>query len=345
MKVIFIADLHLDSAFIGEDRTVRNTELVNNFKSVVDYAKNGGITAILIGGDLFDTPTPLTSVAKSVKTIIEQNRDIMFYAVCGNHDPLNTTAFYKSVPDNMYVFGGDISRVDLDGTALYGASVVMQSDRRNIFDGFKAEGDAIFMCHGDIASDCGFDLVRADVESSGISLLLMGHIHKTKEQLLSGPRVLHAGALHGRGFDECGQKGFYIVDTATKQYEFVPLKAKVYSEYTVNVSGCNDIADIAQKINQNTPADNEIARVVLTGGISGEVYIDTDELLKYCNNFFEIKDKTELFEDILKNADANTLEGEFIRLMLAKINNADDSQKQMLNDALKQGVIALRCQK
>lgn len=345
MKIVFTADLHLDSAFIGEDRTVRNTELVNNFKNVVDYAKSEGITAILIGGDLFDIPNPCPTIEKSVKSIIEQNSQIKFYVVCGNHDPLGTTAFYKSAPDNMYVFGGDVSCVDLDGTTLYGASVVAQTDRRNIFDGFNAEPDSMFICHGDIASDCGFDLSRADVERSGISLLLMGHIHKTKEQLLSGPRVLHAGSLHGRGFDECGQKGFYVVDTDTKQYEFVPLDATVYKEYDVDLSGVDDVADIVTKINAITKGKNEIARVVLTGGISGEIYIDTDELLKYCPAFSEIKDKTELSEDILKNAESNTLEGEFIRLMLAKINNADEDEKQMLNDALKQGVIALRCQK
>ena len=345
MKVIFIADLHLDSAFIGEDRVARNIELINNFKSVVDYAKSEGITAVLIGGDLFDTPTPSSATTKAVSNILEQNKDITFYAVCGNHDPLNTTAFYKSAPDNMVVFGDRISMVELDGTALYGVSVRENADRRNVFDGFLANPDSMFICHGDIASDCGFDLVRADVESSGISLLLMGHIHKTKEQQLSGPRVLHAGALHGRGFDECGQKGFYLVDTATKQYEFVPLNAKQYRECVVDVSDCADIADIAAKINAQAVAENEIVRAVLVGGISGDVYIETNEILKYCPAFFEIKDKTELSEDILKNANANTLEGEFIRLMLAKIDAADSSEKDMLNDALKQGVIALRCQK
>ncbi len=345
MKVIFTADLHLGSAFLGEDGHARNRELLNIFADIVAYAKNIGAGAVALGGDLFDTPTPPAYITGSVKKIIEGYPDIMFYAVSGNHDPLDTTDFYKSVPKNMYVFGPDISKVMLGDIALYGASVSTQPDRRNVFDGFKAENGGIFLCHGDISSDCGFDLARADVEKSGIDLLLMGHIHKTAEYSFSGPRGLHAGVPAGRGFDECGDKGFYVVDCDTKTYEFVKTDAKVYKECFVDVSECNDITDVVDKLNSQSVNDNEIVRAVLTGDINGSVYIDTDVLQKYCDKFVEIKDSTSLSQDIMKNADEQTLEGEFIRLMTARIEKADADKKDMLYEALKQGVIALRCKK
>ncbi len=345
MKLIFTADLHLDSAFLGEDRYARNSELLKTFEDIVAYAKNIGAGAVLIGGDLFDIPTPSAYITGGVKKIIESHPDIMFYAVSGNHDPLDTTDFYRSVPKNMYVFGPDISRVILGDTALYGASIGAQPDRRNVFDGFKAENGGIFLCHGDINSDCGFDLSRADVEKSGIDLLLMGHIHKTAQYSYSGPRGLHAGVPAGRGFDECGQKGFYVVDGDTKTYEFVPTDAKVYKEYFVDVSGLDDITGIADKLNAQSVCQNEIARAVLTGDVNGSVYIDTEVLQKYCDKFVEIKDKTALSEDIMKNANEQTLEGEFIRLMTVRIEKADEREKPMLYDALKQGVVALRCKK
>ncbi len=345
MKLVFTADLHLDSAFLGEDRHARNRELLSTFAAMVDYAKSIGAGAVLIGGDLFDIPTPSAFITGGIKNIIESHPNIMFYAVSGNHDPLDTTEFYRSVPKNMYVFGPDISKVSLGDTALYGASVATQPDRRNIFDSFKAENGGIFLCHGDINSDCAFDLVRADVERSGIDLLLMGHIHKTAEYSYSGPRGLHAGVPAGRGFDECGQKGFYVVDSDTKTYEFVKTDAKVYKEYFVDVSGTHDITDIADKLNAQQVGENEIARAVLTGSVDGGVYIDTEVLQKYCGKFIEIKDKTELSEDIMKNAGEQTLEGEFIRLMSARIEKANDNDRPMLYEALKQGVIALRCKK
>lgn len=345
MKLIFTADLHLDSAFLGEDRHARNRELLQTFENIVAYAKNIGAGAVLLGGDLFDIPTPSAYITGGVKKIIEDSPDIMFYAVSGNHDPLDTCGFYKSTPKNMYVFGPDIEKVTVGNVALYGASVGAQTDRRNIFDGFVAENGGIFLCHGDINSDCGFDLSRADVEKSGIDLLLMGHIHKTGEYSYSGPRGLHSGVPAGRGFDECGEKGFYVVDSDTKLCEFVPTEARIYKEYFVDISGVEDVTDISERLNAQPVGENEIARAVLTGTVDGGVYIDTEVLQKYCDKFVEIKDKTELSEDIMKNEGERTLEGEFIRMMTTRIEKADDSDKPMLNEALKQGVIALRCKK
>ncbi len=345
MKAVFTADLHLDSAFLGEDRHTRNRELLKTFENIVDYAKTSGAKAVLIGGDLFDIPVPSAYIAGGVKKIIENHPEIMFYAVTGNHDPLDTCLFYKSVPHNMHVFGPEIEKIDLDGCDLYGASVSTQPDRRNIFDGFKAENGGIFLCHGDISSDCAFDLSRADVEKSRIDLLLMGHIHKTAEYSYAGPRGLHAGVPAGRGFDECGEKGFYVIDSITKTYEYINTDAKIYKEYFVDVSDAEDIVKISEMLNLQSVGENEISRAVLTGSIDGSIYIDTDVLQKYCDKFVEIKDKTELSEDIMKNADEQTLEGEFIRLMTARIDKANEDEKPMLYDALKQGVTALRCQK
>ncbi len=345
MKFIFTADLHLDSAFLGEDRHARNRELLQNLENIVDYAKNIGAGAVALGGDLFDIPAPSGYIAGGVKKIVESAPDIMFYAVSGNHDPLDTCHFYRSVPKNMHVFGRDIEKVELGGCDLYGASVASQPDRRNVFDGFFAGNGGIFLCHGDISSDCGFDLSRADVEKSGIDLLLMGHIHKTAEYSYAGPRGLHAGVPAGRGFDECGEKGFYVVDSDTKLYEFVPTDARIYKEYFVDISGAKDITDIADRLNAQAVGQNEIARAVLVGAVDGGVYIDTEVLQKYCDRFVEIKDKTELSEDIMQNANERTLEGEFIRLMLKQIESADADKKERLYDALKQGVSALRCQK
>ncbi len=345
MKLVFTADLHLDSAFLGEQRHTRNNDLLKTFEEITDYARTIGAGAVLLGGDLFDIPTPSAYITNEVKKIIENNNDIMFYAVAGNHDPLDTTDFYRSVPKNMHVFGADISKVMLGDTALYGASVASGTDRRNVFEGFTAQKGSIFLCHGDIASDCGFDLVRADVEKSGIDLLLMGHIHKTAEYSYAGPRGLHSGVPAGRGFDECGQKGFYVVDSDRKECEFVKTNAKIYKEYFIDVSDADDIIKIAEMLNSQPVGENEIARAVLTGNVDGSVYIDTDTLQKYCDKFVEIKDKTALRDDIMKNAGEQTLEGEFIRMMTARIDKADDSEKTMLYDALKQGVTALRCKK
>ncbi len=345
MKFIFTADLHLDSAFVGQDSVLKNRGLITVFESIVAFAKKENISAIVIGGDLFDSPTPTPETVGLLKDIIEKNSDISFYAVAGNHDPLSKTAFYKDAPKNMFVFSDNVESVCLGDTKLYGVSVKDADDNRDIWRGVTVEDGSILVCHGTLGGTGGFYISREAVENTGASLLLMGHIHKSEEYLFSGPRALYCGVPAGRGFDECGEKGFYVVDTDTKEILFHKTNAKVYKEYFVDISGCGDQTQVLLRLNSVSVGANETARAVLTGQFSGEFIIECSVLNSYAPQFVEIKDKTMISDDIMENADKSTLEGEFIRILTEKLKTADESQKQMIFDAIKEGVCALRCNK
>ena len=58
--------------------------------------------------------------------------------------------------------------------------------------------------------------------------------------------------------------------------------------------------------------------------------------------FFEIKDDTVISDDILKNEGSDTLEGEFIHILRSRMENADEKQRQILADAIKEGITLLR---
>lgn len=336
MKLVFTADLHIGSAFSGENSALRNAELIENFRSIVKYAENIGASFVLLGGDLFDTPYPAPELEGAVYSIVE-NAAVRFIAISGNHDPLSKTRFYKNPPENMTVLPARMTGVDLGGVMLYGASVYNADDNEDIWQNFCTEGEFITLSHGELSGNGFIPISRTSLSNVGARLNLLGHIHLSSVTVLSnGRHALYCGCPAGRGFDECGEKGFYAIDTDGYTYEFIKCDAKQYKEYVFDVSDL-DYPTIVTQLCAVTKQDNEIPRALLTGRVPPESEIDTAKLLPL-TQFVEIKDKTEVGFDKLEIAKANTLEGEFVRILLA-----DDSE--FADDAITEGIKALRRQK
>ena len=90
MKIIHCADLQLDSKMTAnlskEQAKERKMEILRTFSRMVEYAKNNQVKAIIIAGDLFDTRTVSATARNLVRDMINQNSDIDFLYLKGNHD-------------------------------------------------------------------------------------------------------------------------------------------------------------------------------------------------------------------------------------------------------------------
>ena len=336
MQFIFTADTHFSSAFGAENSQIRNGELIACFKEIINYAKENSIKLIVLGGDLFDTPYPLPEIKAAVKNIIQSNSDIQFIGICGNHDPIYKTDFYSSLPSNFYLFPEKITEFRFQDITFYGVSEQSFDQNTDKWKDFHADGKFITLSHG--------DLQPAIFADTGASLCLFGHIHKTQTHVLSnGVKALYCGCPAGRGFDECEQKGFYVVDSESLSFEFIKTSAKIYKEYELDISDTENINELISVLEGIEVCQSEIARAVLTGKVKKPYTIDCERLCGLMPQFTEIKDKTEVDVDILENINKNTLEGEFVRILIAKHEaEKDETEKQKILDAIKKGIIALR---
>lgn len=72
----------------------------------------------------------------------------------------------------------------------------------------------IVILHGQIASVSGVDQVNLKrLQGENIDYLALGHIHShSAEKLDSAGYYCCPGCLEGRGFDDCGEKGFILLD-------------------------------------------------------------------------------------------------------------------------------------
>ena len=77
MKIIHCADMHLDSKMTAnltkEQAKERKGEILRTFVKMVDYARNHGVTAIIIAGDMFDTRNISVTVRNMVMDTIWKN--------------------------------------------------------------------------------------------------------------------------------------------------------------------------------------------------------------------------------------------------------------------------------
>lgn len=341
MKLIHCADLHLDSKMTAnldkEKAKERKGELLHTFERMVAYATRHEIEMILIAGDMFDTKNISATVRNTVLAQFVNHPDITFFYLKGNHDNDNFLSGLEHIPDNLKMFGPEwtvynmgsinISGIELskeNSGAAY-TSLVLEANKINIV-----------MLHGQEAESAAKD--KAEVinlkalRNRGIDYLALGHVHAYKREQLDGRGIFcYPGCLEGRGFDECGEHGFVVldIDEAKKTITdtFVPFAERKLYTVEVDVSGALSSVEMAEKISdtlQNCAYGKEnLMKIILTGTLDVECEKNIDYLVsKFKNQFYFLKiyDETGLLVSVEDYMLDESLKGEFVRLVM----NAED---------------------
>lgn len=358
MKLIHCADLHLDSKMTAnlekEKAKERKGELLHTFERMIAYAVKNDIDAILIAGDMFDTKNISATTRNTVITQVVNHPDITFFYLRGNHDNDNFLSGLEHIPENLKLFGAEwrsynMGKINISGIELSkensGAaytSMVLQADRFNIV-----------LLHGQEAESASKD--KAEVihlkalRNKGIDYLALGHVHAYKREQLDARGIYcYPGCLEGRGFDECGEHGFVVLDIDEEKKTFtdtfVPFAERNLYTVEVDVSGALSSVEIAEKIfarlQEYAYGKENLIKIVLNGMLDVECEKNIDYLVsKFRNDFYFLKiyDETSLrvyMEDYMLD---ESLKGEFVRLVM----NADDVSEEDKKIIIRYGLQAI----
>lgn len=347
MKLIHTADLHIGSQLNMLDKEMRKkrrNEILLNFKRLVEYAVSNDVKAILIAGDLFDNDVVGKMAVSAVSSVIAENPELDFYYLRGNHDSAGAFADKESAPRNLYLFGADWTKFCLNeggrgNVDLYGAEM-NESDAGTLAESFLADPSHIniVMLHGQNIGYEGRDKVCAvpinSLRDKGIDYLALGHVHKFSDFVKLDARgtYCYPGCLEGRGFDECGEHGFVLIDvdeeTGFIGKEFVPFAVRHFHEVAVDVCGAennNEIIDRTENaIASNGVKKDDFVKVVFEGEIplDSGVVLD-DEGIGYIISGFEGdymyvkgKSRVKVKIDPMKFVGDKSLKGEFVRRVM-----------------------------
>ncbi len=336
MKMIHCADLHLDSKLNAnlskEKARERRTELLDTFSRLVKYASENEIKTVLIAGDLFDKKTVSATARNTVYGMISSNPEIIFYYLKGNHDD---NAFFEA-PENLRLFGSEWTSYRLEDEGVVITGVELDDDNSSSVYGqlmLSPKDINIVMLHGQLSDYAGRDRAEVinlgELKNKSIDYLALGHIHERKTGNLP-PRgeYCYPGCLEGRGFDECGEHGFELLDIDVKErtvsHKFIPFAKRRLHQVNVDVSGVMTTVEIADAVSEalegaDIPAD-DMVKIVLCGKVDVECEKDPEQVrLRFEGDYYFLKvyDETKLavdYESFLKDA---SLKGEFVRILKA----------------------------
>lgn len=360
-KFLHTADIHLDSPFSAhfdaKGAAIRRSEILRCVSDMIDKAKN--LDLLLIAGDLFDGSSVSPDTVAFLKRKFAEIPDTKVFIVAGNHDPYTQGSVYggENFGSNVHVFGTEAECIELPDikTRVWGVSFGGNYQEKRISFPYieKIEGVTdIALLHGDLVAVCGESqynpIDREFIKNCGADYLALGHIHKrTEVECIGNTYFAYPGPPEGRGFDECGDMGCYIVniEDGIADVKFEKTSKRRMFHIDVDVSGAEDILGVSAKIKSKIDevgTEDDFYKITLTGRAeSGLINPDVikDELTSVY--YTELYDETRMNYNVEELSKQNNLCGEFVRLMKQKISAADESEKDILEEAMHTGIEAL----
>ncbi|MBO4217829.1 MAG: DNA repair exonuclease [Clostridia bacterium] len=365
MRFLHIADLHLDAPFSTKDaltaKKLREDQLTA-FRRAVGYCDENGIPLVLIAGDMFDSRYVSAATAFAACDVMRASK-ARFVISPGNHDPYNEGSVYGKIrfPENVAVFKKDsLARISLDdlNTAIYGFAFTGERMETSPLGGsFRADPRTvnILLCHGTLNDPSSeyCPLSVRDIVEAGVDYAALGHVHKGDAEPLSSGRCYYAypGCFVGRSFDECGEKGGFVIDIEKSsgmldlRYSFVRFSDTRYETAEVDVTGCLGDGEAAVKVNEyieRAGLSDAFLRAFLVGSVDPSVELSEGVIAKLIRaKSADVRDRTAPAYDFDALKGDLSLRGAFYRTLLPKLNSDDERERETAEKALRLGLEAL----
>ncbi|MBQ8427829.1 MAG: DNA repair exonuclease [Clostridia bacterium] len=323
MKIIHTADNHLGAPLTGlspEAAKQRKEELTQTFLRLLRFAAKERVDALFLCGDLFDTPTPSPTLLRQVTAAIADCPAEIFY-VTGNHDD---GVVFPKTPSNFHRFDKGLKSYRLGEMTVTGADYAFVDDA--LLKGFSAAETTcnFLLLHGDVRQSFSVGKGVVDISAlahKNIDYLALGHIHLPSPfKRIDGRGIYrYCGTPEGHGFDECGEKGFVLIDTANGlRQAFIPFACRTYHDVEVNVSGLTSVQAVEEKMRAATlgiePKDG--VKLRLKGNLDRSL-LRIEKWQKQWNDYYfqaRIEEEISPLIDYARYETQKTLKGELVRL-------------------------------
>lgn len=304
MKFLHIADVHLDSPFLGLSFLpselfcqIKNA-IQLSFEKAVNFAIDHDVDLVLLAGDTFDSihPTPQSKIffANQIKRLVD--RQIQVVMVLGNHDYsqiddllLNESPYFKIIGSNE-----QIEQVDFMTKSQYKYRVVGFSYQHNhitedIIAKYPPKSTLIYtiglahagMKQSSVDQNNYAPFTLNEVKDLNYDYFALGHIH-LRQILSQEPWIVYSGNLQGRHVNEKDAKGFYFgqVDEQSQntQLQFIDVSPIVWQTVDLTLDEpFKSTTKLCTKI-QNLLADNNLRPTLFTLNIIGAELLSDAQL-------------------------------------------------------------------
>lgn len=365
MKIIHCADLHLDSKMQAnlswQKALERNEELTQTFENLVNFASKNQVQILIIAGDLFDTENSSNKVLiKRILQSISKNPQITFFYLRGNHDSQNVFSKINDLPQNLKFFSSQKWTLYKSKNICIGGREFKNQISENVYSELNLDPEFfnIIILHGQIifnTSKQNAPLINLQkLSNKNINYLALGHIHKFSEGELGEnfkisesenhkiSKWVYSGCLEGRGFDECGKKGFVLLELDEKNnftQKFIPFAKREFFQIKIDISNLSDFREISNAVEKEIQnlSSKDFVKIILCGQIDETTELNLEVLKNIFKNrfyFFEIQNQTEAKINFQKYENDFSLKGEFVR-NVQKAALSTDEKFEIISTGLK----------
>lgn len=357
LQFLHAADFHLDTPFgalPAAQAAARRRESRETLFRLADYVNTHHIPLVLLAGDLFDSAGAYRDTGEALAQALGKMEARVFIAP-GNHDWYGPGSPWQTVswPENVHVFReAAMTAVEVPewNAVIHGAAFTSPEQPESLLAGFTAPADGklhLGVLHGEAdPAQSRYDPIRSrEIRESGLAYLALGHIHKRTEPLhLGNTLCAWPGCLEGRGFDELGEKGFYLgeAENGAVTLRFVPFARHRYEILRVDVTDRDPLAAAEAALPPET--EEMLCRILLTGetGDAGAGAEAVRAALADRFDALEVRDETRLRQDVWARASEDSLRGLFLRRLRARLEAADtEEERDRVTRAARFGLAAL----
>jgi len=360
LKILHTSDVQLDAPFhfLGVKGRRHRQQLRETFRRIVDMVAEAEFDLLLISGDLFNDNRPHQGTIDFAASQLSR-LDIPVCILPGNHDCYDDTSVYRKArfPDNVVVFTEQptIREFPELNVAVYGNAILSGQSRLSPLRGLSRRGTMrwhVAMAHGNLVRpDIGEPsrpIRSEEISASGMDYVAMGDWHSFKDYSQGGVKAFYSGAPEPTALGQKGAGSVACVEMDENGVRVRPEPVGMIStdEVTVSVSG-KSVSQIEQEIRSRTNP-NLMLKVTLCGLTDLGTVLDTETLERdLAADFYliECSDKStpQLSAISSDQFPEELVVGKFVRLMQARIENADDdTERRQAEQALQVGVALLQ---
>ena len=326
MKILHTADWHLGAPLQGHGEELRQA-LAAVPGEILEVVRQEACDLVLLAGDVFDgayTPHTYQMVYDTLKAM-----DVPVFITPGNHDFCSPDSPWNKElwPENVHIFRSqavESKAISELNCRVYGAGFTAM-DCPSLLEGFRAEQTekyAIGIFHGDAAQvNSPYNpITKTQVQNSNLDYLALGHIHKA-DQFVAGKTLCGwPGCPMGRGYDEQGEKGVYIVtleDTAS--IRFRPLNTPRFYDLQAEPKALGSVLPPV--------GSDDYYRITLIGDCEMP---DLEGLKARFSQFpnLVLRDHTIRPVDVWGSLGEDSFEGTYFGLLKAAMETADETEKE-----------------
>lgn len=248
-KIALVSDVHLGTRQYGLRE--RYEDFLRAFmefgRSVIDKR----VDAVVIGGDLFDSPRPDARSVFVAQSVIKEIKDagIKVFGIDGNHD-LSDNWWLKVIGADILVpqEATDIAGVTASGISYKNGRDLVAEIENMAGSGMKTDvlvaHFALAEMNGGGSADTGVQELSPLLDKLGVKCILMGHVHIPDCRKWNGVLYVNPGSTEMKAANEPKDKYYFIVDTDTWSAEPVPIETREMR--TVEICDETDMAKFQQ---------------------------------------------------------------------------------------------------